>query len=263
MAVIESDRVLGYGVDRENWDSLAATYERDLLEIVCGEGGGTLEEELAALADPSRRVADLGCGPGSLLPFLVERFGEVIAVDYAQELLEVARRRCRSRKVEFHCHDLSNGKDLPFKVEVACCVNALIDPDRGKRTRMARAVASSLVPKGAAVIVVPALESVFHVYHTLERIRQREGGSAGFTEKQADRMLRQEVDSFAGGIIRVGGILTKYWMREELVALLADHGLSPRRVRKVEYGWREEIDHPPAWLKGAMPWDWLVVAEKE
>ncbi|NIP93355.1 MAG: hypothetical protein GWO24_07825 [Akkermansiaceae bacterium] len=79
------------------------------------------------------------------------------------------------------------------------------------------------------------------------------------SENEADRMLRGEVDSFAGGIVRVGGVPTKYWMREEILGLVREHGLAPQRVRRVQYGWKEEIDDPPRWLRGPFPWDWLVV----
>jgi len=249
-------------VNRDYWNSLAASFDQDLLEIAEAGDGKVLREELEELSSSRGRVADLGCGPGSLLPVLAERFQEVLAVDYAEGLLEVARERCRAPNVDFQCHDLSRGQQLPFEVEVACCVNALIDPDRMKRAGMARSVASALGGDGAAVIVVPALESVFHVYHSLLRCRQREGPPAGLNESEADRLLQGEVVSFAGGVVEVGGVPTKYWMREELLEFLQEHGLVPQRVRRIEYGWGEEIDEPPSWLQKPWPWDWLVVARK-
>ena len=246
-------------MDRNYWDSLADCYEEDLLEIAREDRAGALGEELAALGGAGIGVADLGCGPGSLLPLLTRHFGKVIAVDYAPQLLKQARQRCRSRKVSYACHDLSRGRNLPFQVEVVCCINALIDPNRGKRLGMLRSLRSAMSREGVAIIVVPALESVFHVYHTLRTIREREGVPEGLDSNGAERMMREELDSFTGGIVRVGGTPTKYWMREELVATLAEQELEVRRVRKVEYPWSEEIENPPGWLQGAGPWDWLVI----
>ncbi len=248
-------------MDRDYWDSQAEGYERNLLEIVREDQAGALSEELAALGGPERRVADLGCGPGSLLPLLVRHFREVIAVDYAKQLLDLARQRCRSPKVSYACCDLSRGQELPFRVEVACCINALIDPVCRKRHGMLRSLRSVLEPGGTSVIVVPALESVFHVYHTLMRIRERSGRPHGLSRGDAERALEGEMVSFAEGVIRVGGVPTKYWMCEELTTTLEDHGLRPRRVRRVEYPWTEEIEHAPGWLEGQGPWDWLVVCE--
>lgn len=248
-------------MDRNYWDSLADCYQEDLLEIAREDRAGALSEELSALGGPGIQVADLGCGPGSLLPLLTRHFGNVIAVDYAPQLLERARQRCRSRKVSYACHDLSRGRKLPFEVEVVCCINALIDPDQSKRLGMLRSLRSALLKSGVAVIVVPAFESVFHVYHTLRNIRERSGFPEGLSAVEAERLLASEVLSFSDGIVRVGGVSTKYWMREELIGFLGEQDLRVRRIRRVEYPWSEEIENPPRWLEGARPWDWLVVCE--
>ncbi|HAT19575.1 MAG TPA: hypothetical protein DCS85_05415 [Verrucomicrobiales bacterium] len=248
-------------MDRNYWDSLGDCYEENLLEIAREDRAGALSEELSALGGPGIRVADLGCGPGSLLSLLARHFEEVIAVDYAKQLLDRARQRCRSRKISYACHDLSRGTKLPFQVEVICCINALIDPDRSKRRGMLRSLRSALREQGVAIIVVPAFESVFHVYHTLRSIRERSRAPEGLSAEEAERLLRGEVHSFSDGIVRVGGVPTKYWLREELMAALAEQDLRLRRIRRVEYPWSEEIENPPRWLEGARPWDWLVVCE--
>ena len=249
-------------MDRQYWDSLADSYEDDLLEISREDLEGALSEELNSLGEKAESVADLGCGPGSLLPLLARHFNQVIAVDYAEKLLNQARRRGGSRKIMFVSHDLSKGRKLPFTVEVVCCINALIDPDRKKRSGILKTLSLAMKKKGVAVIVVPALESVFHVYHTLRMIRERAGGMDGLGLREAERMLRAEVQSFSDGIVRVGGTPTKYWMREELITCLKEQGLRVQRIRKVEYKWTEEILNPPGWLKEAPPWDWMILCEK-
>ena len=88
-----------------------------------------------------------------------------------------------------------------------------------------------------------------------------EGKPEGLSASAAEGHLGGEIRSFSEGIVTVGGIATKYWMREELIATLADFELSVRKVRRVEYGWSQEIENPPSWLAGARPWDWLVVCE--
>ena len=150
---------------------------------------------------------------------------------------------------------------MPFQVEVICCINALIDPDRSKRRGMLRSLRSALREQGVAIIVVPAFESVFHVYHTLRNIRERSGVPEGLSAIEAERLLAAEVLSFSDGIVRVGGVSTKYWMREELINSLGEQDLRVRRIRRVEYPWSEEIENPPGWIQGVRPWDWLVVCE--
>ena len=53
-------------MDRQYWDSLADHYQDDLLEISREDRSGVLTKELKVLGGEGIRVADLGCGPGSL-----------------------------------------------------------------------------------------------------------------------------------------------------------------------------------------------------
>ena len=85
-------------MDRNYWDSQAEGYEENLLEIAREDLAGALQEELASLGGRRRRVAELGCGPGSLLPLLVQYFDEVTAIDYARQLLNLARHDTRCRR---------------------------------------------------------------------------------------------------------------------------------------------------------------------
>lgn len=244
-------------MDRAYWDSLAESFEDDLLEIAREEGAGVLKEEIAVHGNREHTVADLGCGPGSLIPFLAGQFGKVVAVDYAEELLAVARARCREPNVSYQCHDLGRGIDLPFAVEVACCVNALIDPRERKREGMLRALRTAVTPGGVALIVVPAFESVFHVFHTLRGIRRREGAPAGLTARGAERQLVGEVASFAGGVVKVGGVDTKCWMRRNSSPPCA----STASVRCGCAGWstggrRRSTILPPGWKVPARGIGW-------
>ncbi|NNC86955.1 MAG: class I SAM-dependent methyltransferase [Akkermansiaceae bacterium] len=249
-------------MDKAYWDSMEDRFGVDVLEIAREECGGHLRAEIAHLGGPRRSAADLGCGPGSLLPLLAEQFAEVIAVDFSQPLLDRAADAHPLPNLRFVRHDLSRGGPVPFAVDAAICVNALLSPSPGAREAMLAAVHAATKPGGAALVVVPAFESVFHVYHSLIRCRRREGKPSGLDPKGADRLLRDEVESFADGVVRLSGVPTKYWMREELAAAMEDAGFAIERVRKIEYPWEEELEEPPAWLQTPNPWDWLVVARR-
>lgn len=249
-------------MDKTYWDDIADTFDRHVLEIARHDPEAHLRREISRVGSASRSAADLGCGPGSLIPLLAESFGQVFAVDHSSHLLDAARGAHQKSNVQFLQHDLSSGDRLPFQADFVLCSNTLISPSRPVREGIMTAVASSTKSGGKTMLVVPALESVFHVYHSLIRCRGREGKGSGLKEGQADRLLRSEMDSFAGGVIRVSGVPTKYWMREELLAELGDHGFEPEQVHRIEYGWEEEIDNPPCWLGSPRPWDWMVVARR-
>jgi ArsR family transcriptional regulator len=76
---------------------------------------GTLRAEaFAALVPPGLVAADLGCGPGYLAQFLLERGARVIAVDHAPAMLAAARRRLRGdfevRRGELDALPLADGE---------------------------------------------------------------------------------------------------------------------------------------------------------
>ena len=102
---------------------------------------------LDAIPDAERKtVADLGCGTGPLLPYLVGRFGRVIALDFAPGMIERAGHGSRPRRRAGHVpqrpmHELD---DLAGQVDVAVAVNSLVMPDVRVIDRTLRAIRASL-----------------------------------------------------------------------------------------------------------------------
>ena len=83
-------------IDRQDrqWSRAAARYDDLFLDPFRPGVENPLLDAIRAIAEPaSKTVADLGCGTGPLLPELVERFGEVVALDFAPGMIEKARKR--------------------------------------------------------------------------------------------------------------------------------------------------------------------------
>lgn len=240
---------------------MAGRFEDGVLEIAGVDREGVLAEEIKRLRWAGRTAADLGCGPGSLLPELAEAFVHVEAVDYSQELLDKARRRHGRPNVRFQKGDLIKG-NLNLLVDVSFCINVLLIPDRRKLMRIAETVRDATKVDGHAVFVAPSFESVLHVYETLARVRRVEGPPEGLPPKKAERDLHKFVDCFVDGVVDISGVLTKHWTRTDLEGHLEDAGFEVERVRKVPFSWNEELENPQAWLNNRLPWDWLVVARR-
>ncbi len=93
-----------------HWNRQVARYDELFLDPYSAGVDNPLWESLAAIPDaPSKTAADLGCGTGPLLPYLVERFARVIALDFAPAMLARARARlapirpCASRFSSGRC----------------------------------------------------------------------------------------------------------------------------------------------------------------
>lgn len=60
----------------------------------------------------------------------------------------------------------------------------------------------------------------------------------------------------------IDGVPTKHFLKEELNVLLAQKQMTVLEVKKLEYPWDTEFEHPPKWMKAPFPWDWLILARK-
>jgi len=93
---------------REHWQEIY----RDAPELFAefcryeDEGSRAIERLVARLAPAGRRVLDLGCGTGRLLPALAGAAAQVVGIDRERGLLAFARRAARSLP---RCMALSNG----------------------------------------------------------------------------------------------------------------------------------------------------------
>ena len=246
----------------KSWNSLASDFEDDVLEIATHDLRGVLKEQVKRAAKGRTTAADLGCGPGSLLPLLCNKFKTVYAVDYAAELLKVAEQRNDFSNVQYLKHDLAGKEALPFAVDVTFCVNTLICKSDSMRHNMGQSLWHATKKKGLCVVVVPSMESVTHVYQTLVRCNERDKMSRSRAIAAMNRIYKKEVLSPVDGIVNIGGAATKCYTREEISIFLSEFGFNVEQILRIEYPWSEEIDHAPRWLKEPYPWDWVVVGRR-
>jgi len=246
----------------KTWNALSSNFDEHVMEIANEDLHGIISEQIERLAGKSSTAADLGCGPGSLLPHLCSRFENVYAVDYADQLLNIARERYNYRNVEYYCHNLASTSSLPFSADVTFSVNALITDDYNDRKAIAKSLWRTTRKGGVSVVIVPSMESVIHTYQTLVRCNDKDNMDHEQTVKDLNRLYSKEVLSPVDGIVNVGGAPTKCFTQDEIAILLSEVGFTVDQVQKVEYSWDEEIDDAPGWLTGPYPWDWLVVSRK-
>jgi hypothetical protein len=127
---------------------------------------------------------------------------------------------------------------------------------------MIRNLQLSIKTGGAAVFVVPALDSVMYASWRLINLYKKEGIAL-------HEIPNSEFDYFKGnkkeiieGIIYIDGVPTKHFGQSELQVVFKEAGFTSVKVDKVEYDWDSELAAPPSWLKDPYPWDWLVECKK-
>src|SRR5271165_6618706 len=152
-----------------HWSRHAAAYDDTFLDPFASEVKNPLWDALDAITDPGRKtVIDLGCGTGPLLPSLLERFGRVLALDFAPAMLARAKERLgpeRSCQVSFLHRAMHDLDDLAGQIDVAVTINSLVMPDVRLIEGALRSIHASLRPRGVLMGIVPAIDAI--QYHTM------------------------------------------------------------------------------------------------
>jgi ubiquinone/menaquinone biosynthesis C-methylase UbiE len=249
---------------KRHWSRHAANYDDVFIDPFAEGVENPLWMALGAVADPGgKTVADLGCGTGPLLPSLAERFGRVIALDFAPGMLEQARKRLgpqQARRVRFLERPMDDLDDLAEQIDVAVSVNSLVMPDERLIDRTLRAIRRSLRAGGRVMGIVPSIDSI--QYHSMLLLDQ--ALEQGLTPAEARRFTAYHAEhryyDFAFGGFRFEGLRQKFWFPFEVEYRLSKAGFRDLSLEKVLYPWHDlfggDFDlkaHPPSW-------DWFFQA---
>ena len=252
-------------MEAEDWKVPASDYDENILSVYDNDQDGRIGSIIKRLGGEKKTAVDLGCGTGKFLPLLAKHFRDVQACDYSKEMINEAKKSHKHlHNLDYNVCDLrtSAPKKRPF--DIALCINAILSPSIGDRENIWRNVRKSVRTSGYLVLVVPSLESALYSKYRLVEWNVRNGDSSmqalteGFeTEDKNGKIISR------GGIINCGGIPTKHYLEEELICLAHRFGFKIKSTEKITYPWSTEFSKPPKWMKSPLPWDWLILLEKQ
>lgn len=244
-------------MNRAYWDQVAEDYESEVLSVFDHDVGGLVKASILAAGSRAEDAcaADLGCGVGKFVPLLAEVFGTVEACDLSKQALQRARSRCCTLpNVRFRQLDLVSDP-VPFApVDFVLCVNVLLMASLDQNLRAWRTVTNQVKEAGQLLLVVPSLESIhLERYRTVEA-SLRTGDSCFEALGQSLPRAATALDLHAG-VHTLDGLPTRHYLKEELEAMLVDHGFGVETVRKLSY--RAGPHGEPQ-----SSWDWMALATR-
>lgn len=247
----------------EFWSRAARRYEEEFVDPDRSGSRNPLRPLLEQLAGPAHpTVADLGCGTGPLLPFLSQHFKQVLAVDFADEMLARSRERCRGLdNITFVKRSLVDLSDAGGPVDVAVAVNSLVMPDLADLERVLSAVHGLLRPGGTFLGIVPAMDGVQYLSMLLLDRARRRGMPQAAARKNAAMQGEHELFDFAFSEFRYLGLVQHFWQPFEVPYRLRHAGFEKVRVKKLPLTWdqcnggTDLKEYPPTW-------DWFFQARK-
>ena len=224
------------------WNLLAKEFEDSVCDITATSGD--VLEELVLRTRPSRRrtLVDAGCGIGTFIERFGNRFGRLVAFDFAPAMVRRARRRCRElQHATWHSMPLEEaGERIGPIAHLAVCLNVITAPNADLRERQWRGLADLVRPAGHLLVVVPSLES------------------ARFTAELESTAEKLSLGASCD-LIRRADTKQKHYSRSELRQQVARQQFKVISLRKIPYPWSEEgLDR----TSGKTPWDWVCLAKK-
>jgi SAM-dependent methyltransferase len=239
------------------WSSVARRYDELFVDPYHKSATNPVLRTLEKI--PNARdltIGDLGCGTGPLLPWLAERFGQVVAVDFASGMLAEAQIRCKSRKnIVYHQLTFDELGKLPMRLDVAVTMNSLVSADVGLLDRALVGMCSVLKPGGRLLGIVPSLEGLH--YHVMLLIDL--GLKRGMALEKAQQFAAQKAElhgyDFNTATFTFDKIRQHLWLGEEVRYRLKKAAFERTQIRKAGLPW-EQFAQGRAFSKYPKSWDW-------
>lgn len=241
-------------IAEEYFDNLSSPFEDDVKNPLF-----SLVENMKKRKTMS--VVDLGTGVGNLIPCLEKNFGSVVALDFSGKMLELAKNKAKTKKVEFLKKDMRNLKGLYNKFDAAFAINSFLIPSVKDVKTMIAETRKVLKKNGTLFAVFPSLESVLYkAMLTYEHERKTKGRKNA--KKETRKRIEKHKYDFLLGFMNEEGE-QKHFYKFEIEYRLKEAGFKNIIFKKVEYPWKLwEERYLLKFRSKPKMWDWLVVAEK-
>ncbi len=229
-------------MSQQGWNRLAAEFENSVCDITASSGDAIAK--LVALAKPTRRqtLVDAGCGIGTFVERFGDRFGKIIAFDFAAAMVKRAHKRCDDFKnAEWHALPLENaGEKFGPVAHLAVCLNVITSPRDSLRLRQWDSLAQLVRPGGHLLVVVPSLESARYVAELDSEAFH------GSVDLESELIRRNDTEQ-------------KHYSRQELRRTVAERDFDVISLRRIHYPWE---DDGMELSESKSPWDWACLACK-
>ncbi len=250
-----------------DWNKIAPEYFKHIQSPFTKSVKNPIYRLLRRLGNTNEKsVLEVGCGTGTLIPFLAKNFKRVVAVDISRKMIEIAEEKHgHLENVELKVMDAVNITRLQEKFDVVVCVNSIIMPDIVKVNKVIKKMYRVLKKKGFLVGIFPSIDSlVYQAMITFDKEYERRKNRRK-ARRATRRIISARHHDFCFGFFDVGG-RQKHYYGFELEYRMKKAGFRKIKVGKVKYPWElmDKEENPKQFIGGIYEelWDWTVCAQK-
>jgi SAM-dependent methyltransferase len=247
-------------MDKAYWNKIGSGYNDEIFDAYYEDRAGKLKKCFKRYSNKNHSAIDVGCGTGKALPYLAPNFKKVLAIDISDKLLRQAK-DAPYNNITFRKVDLAKPITLP-PADFAFCCNVAILPDVEKNIAIIKNVSRALRAGGAAVFVVPSVESALFSGWRMVDLYKRGGKPFAKIPKSDLGYFDVRTKELLQGLFKISGVATKHYLHSEIQVVFEEKGLAVEKIHKLEYNWTTELASPPKWLTAPYPWDWIVECRK-
>ncbi len=246
--------------EKKRWNALAPSYNNEIFDVFANDKNAVLTRYFKKYGNKRHQAIDFGCGNGKAFRYIAPRFQHVTGYDISQVLLDQAA-SLGYKNVTLGQRDLAQPNVRLSKADFLFCCNVAILSNIDMNNHLIRNAQRSLKPKGAAVFVVPSMESMLYSsWRLIDWYKKERVEAADIDRDELNGFMKPQPKQVLQGLIDINGVLTKHYSEPELHVVFERAGFQIKNIEKIEYDWTSEFATPPRWMQAPFPWDWLVEA---
>jgi ubiquinone/menaquinone biosynthesis C-methylase UbiE len=245
---------------RAYWENMAERYNEEIFDVRRQDKKALITRAIKKYAEPSSRIIDIGCAIGKWFPVLSPLCKEVIALDISSANLAIAKESYPQLiNISYWQRDMSKPAIKLPVCELGICINAILTPDSKDRRVFFKNLSRCIARKGKLIVTVPSMES-FLLSKRIQNEYKIE--RTVFPTLSSPKKGLRLWNNLLQGVCDIDDVPHKHFLAEELDLLFRRSDFTPLRLEKIEYSWKTEFNEPPRWLRAPLPWDWMMIAER-
>lgn len=245
----------------KDWDNISKDYYSSIISpIRNGKKPNPLLECIKIVK--GKKAIDLGCGIGPMEPLLTDKFEQITAIDFSEDMIKIAKEKNKNlSNVIFEVGDMTSLEKYS-DFTYAFAINSILSPKIQDIEVIFKQIHNLLKNKGKLIAVLPAMESYIYQGMLIMDKELKKGISQDDAKKKAIEFLHPKEHDLIIGKINYDGE-QKTFYRFEIKHRLKKAGFTKIKIKKLRYNWN-------AWKSSGQthfpsedsPWDWFVECQK-